>query len=149
MKDKKRTGETDGELSEEIQLALYKLGLFIESSTKKRAQDMSEDDLLMVQATQASRDLRYFASHISGMAKANNKRFFIFLGRLLSGEIKQKTWDRLDRHLWAVLRRNPSITAKRAVMELRKHGWEMSEENFRMRKKRLRFAELLRLLKEE
>src|SRR5262249_3036363 len=60
------------------------------------------------------------------------------LGKCLSRDMKSG-YDKLDADIAAILSHNPSIKAKDAVRELaRLNHPHISEENFRMRKKRLK-----------
>jgi hypothetical protein len=66
-------------------------------------------------------------------------RFFIDLGKCLSGEIKCELWDKMDVEVAEIVLCNPSISAKAGVPELKKWGdVTISEDNFRMRKMRLK-----------
>jgi hypothetical protein len=71
-------------------------------------------------------------------AEANDKRFFIDLGKILSGDMKPELCDRTAVRVAIILSLNPSITAKAAVQKLKNQNVTMSEENFRMWKKRLK-----------
>jgi hypothetical protein len=85
----------------------------------------------------ASRDLEASARLISWAAKKGDKLFFVTLGKCLSGENKEDN-DRLSFFIAWVVNENPSITAKDAVRELkRRGGWTLSEDHFRVIKKRL------------
>jgi hypothetical protein len=96
-------------------------------------------------AKYASRDLKACRGLISEAAKKGDELFFIVLGKCLSGEIKKEICDRLDSDIARIVCENPSITAKHAVRELEEWGWSMTEENFRMRKKRLGLVEFIRM----
>jgi hypothetical protein len=92
-------------------------------------------------------DMKGFAKTITDAAQRGNKRFFIELGKCLSGEITTEYYDRLDFAIAKIVCANPSIKAKDAVRELEKlRHPRISEENFRMRKKRLRLIEFSRKL---
>jgi hypothetical protein len=94
----------------------------------------------------AAHDVKASAPLIGLCALEGDERFFIYLGRYLSGEMRSSTLpDKLDFCLWWILRRNPWIKSADAVRELRKDGFTMTEEAFRMRKKRMGFAKLTRL----
>jgi hypothetical protein len=72
-------------------------------------------------------------------ADDNNREFFIHLGKCLSGEIDSRVFDALDLYLAGLLNRYPSITAKDVVDQLVRVGFpRITEENFRVRKKRLK-----------
>jgi hypothetical protein len=85
----------------------------------------------------AAQNLKDSADLIQLAAQQDAKEFFVTLGRCLSGEIKSTLHDTMDIDVADILSENPSITAKEAVLELRKRGREISEENFRVRKQRL------------
>jgi hypothetical protein len=85
-----------------------------------------------------SRNLKYGGHLIALMAKRNDKRFFIELGKCLSGEIDSTLSDPIDEEIAEILGHNPWITAKDAVAELKQRGWTMTEEAFRVRKQRLK-----------
>src|SRR5262249_50617711 len=83
-------------------------------------------------------DLSIFRGSILLAAERNDKQFFIWLGKCLSGEITAKIFDNTDLAIADLIYRNPSIKAKEAVCELKQRGLpQISEDNFRMRKKRL------------
>lgn len=92
----------------------------------------------------AAYDMKASAPLISVSALQGDEWFFICLGKYLSGEMTSTVPEKLDFYLWDILRRNPSIKSPDAVRELEKHGFKMTEEAFRMRKKRMRFAEFKR-----
>jgi hypothetical protein len=97
-----------------------------------------------------SQDLMAFSETVGNAAATGSKQFFIYLGKYLSGELKNDMWDRLDVAVLRILFENPSIAAKDAVRELKERGgWTLTEDHFRMRKKRLRFAERLASSKEK
>lgn len=86
----------------------------------------------------AAGDLQAFAFEIFIAANANQKKFFIDLGKCLSGEMKSG-YDNLDISAALILSHNPVIKAKDAIHELKERGHtEITEENFRMRKHRLK-----------
>jgi repressor of nif and glnA expression len=45
--------------------------------------------------------------------------------------------DKMNVEIADMLSENPSISAKEGMRELKKRGWQISEENFRVRKQRL------------
>ena len=92
------------------------------------------------EAKLAAQNLKVGADPISMEAKRDNRRFFIELGKCLSGEIKPELFDDMDWDLVRILCINPSTTAKDAVRKLEKKGWHITEEAFRVRKQRLRRA---------
>jgi hypothetical protein len=92
----------------------------------------------------ASRDLKGSRALVSEAAKKEDKLFFITLGKCLSGEIKEDC-DQLNFYVAWVICKNPSIAAKDAVCELKKHGgWTLTEDNFRVIKKRLGLSKPMR-----
>jgi hypothetical protein len=93
-----------------------------------------------VQAHFAAQNLSDRTSKFSILraAEANDKRFFIDLGKILSGDMKPDLHDRTGIHVAIILSLNPSITAKNAVQKLKSQNVTMSEENFRVWKKRLK-----------
>jgi hypothetical protein len=93
-------------------------------------------------------DAKFFASSDKGQRllkkselfwSALPKRFFIELGKCLSGEIKSKA-DEIDTDIAHIIAANSSITAADAVRELETRGWHITQEAFRMRKQRLKRA---------
>lgn len=86
----------------------------------------------------AAGDLKFYEEEIRLAAATGKRQFFIDVGKCLSRDM-QSGYDKLDADIAAVLSENPSIKAKNAVCELvrLKHP-RISEENFRMRKKRLK-----------
>jgi hypothetical protein len=96
-------------------------------------------DLLGV-AKLAAQGLKASADRIYEQARRGNKRFFIDLGKCLSGEIKRDLVDAIDDEILRILSISPSISAKEAVRKLSAKGWQITEENFRVRKQRLKAA---------
>jgi hypothetical protein len=95
----------------------------------------------------ASKHLKANSEIIGEAAKKEDKQFFIDLGKCLSGEINAEICDPLEHDIAFVVLGNPLITAKNAVRELKERGgWTLSEEHFRVIKKRLRLAGFIRLL---
>ncbi len=92
----------------------------------------------LFRAKLASKNLKAAKNVIQHAAELNDKRFFIDLGKCLSGEIDSTVVDPLDGTMAGLLTRYPSITAKDAVDYLTKLGYKLTEDGFRMRKKRLR-----------
>jgi hypothetical protein len=92
----------------------------------------------------AAQDVKANPELISLFALEGDERFFIYLGKYLSGEMVSSFPDSLDRALWRILWYDPSIKSPDAVRELKKQGWTMTEEAFRMRKKRFGFREFKR-----
>jgi hypothetical protein len=93
----------------------------------------------------AAQDVKASAELISLSALEGDEQFFVYLGQYLSGEMTSTFPQALDFYLWEILRRNPSIKSPHAVRGLKKLGFTMTEEAFRMRKKRMGFAEFKRL----
>jgi hypothetical protein len=115
-----------------------------EALLKSKIYPLIEQDMTFFDAKLAAQDLKFWHKNILAVAKVNNKRFFIYLGKFLSKEINAEIFDPIDLALARVIDRNPSIKAKDAVRELEKQGWKMTEEAFRMRKKRLGLSRSLR-----
>jgi len=92
----------------------------------------------LVYAKIVSRDLKSYAGTLSGFAKSGNKQFFIDLGKCLKGDLKSAQVDRRRCHVASIFCRDPSISIKRALHELReRYGWEMTEDALKMEKMRL------------
>src|SRR5262249_33552711 len=87
----------------------------------------------------AAQNLKASAELIHLAAQQDAKKFFIALGKCLSGEIKSTLHDKMDLDIAEILSENPSISGKEAVRELKKrgHSRDLSLENFRVRKQRL------------
>jgi hypothetical protein len=85
----------------------------------------------------ASHDLKAQKRVILKAAERNDKRFFIDLGKCLSGEMGSELYDQMDEHVALILALDPWISAKDAVCYLQKCGWSISEDAFRVRKQRL------------
>jgi hypothetical protein len=87
----------------------------------------------------ASRNLKAAKGDILMAIEDNDKAFFIDLGKCLSGEIDPILVDQRDYYVLGLLTRYPSITATDAVAQLARVGFpQITEENFRVLKKRLR-----------
>jgi hypothetical protein len=97
------------------------------------------DDSLAA-AKLAARNLKNSADRVRMEAERENRRFFIDLGKCLSGEIKPEPFSDMDSEIVRILSINPSITAKDAVCELAKKNWHISEDHFRVIKQRLKRA---------
>ena len=71
-------------------------------------------------------------SIILGEANANNREFFISLGRYLSGDLVVELWDSLDEAIarnWQSLKR---VKRRKATQWLRENGFpDLAEERFR------------------
>jgi hypothetical protein len=87
----------------------------------------------------AAQNLKVSKDLIRQAAEDDNRRFFIDLGKCLSGEIKSKA-DEIDTDIAQIICAKPSIPAKDAVCELKKMGWHITEDAFRVRKQRLKRA---------
>ena len=116
----------------------------LEAVFKSKIYPKIEQDPTFVDAKLAAQDLKFWHPYILEAAKENNKQFFIYLGKFLSTKINAEIFDPIDLALARVIVGNPSIKAKDAVCELEKQGWKMTEEAFRMRKKRLGLSRSLR-----
>ena len=89
----------------------------------------------------ASHDLKGSKGILLGAAERNDKRFFIDLGKCLSGEMNPGMHDKMDECVVLILAYNPSIRARKAVRLLEKFGCpSITEDNFRVRKQRLKRA---------
>jgi hypothetical protein len=71
-------------------------------------------------------------------AENNEKKFFVDLGKCLSGEINCTLRDQMEIDIADILHCNPSISAKDAVREMEERRWTVSEEALRMRKQRMK-----------
>jgi hypothetical protein len=92
-------------------------------------------------AKRASQDLKAAKGEILVAIEDDDKEFFIDLGRCLSGEIDttDNFLDRRECYVAGLLTRYPTIAAKDAVDQIARAGFpRMSEENFRMLKKRMK-----------
>ena len=105
----------------------------------KLAPGMLRNDPLGV-AKLAAKNLKVTADYIYKEALRGNQRFFIELGKCLSGEIKGESFNDKDYQIIRILSVNPSISAKWAVRKLRTKGVHMTEEHFRVAKARLKGA---------
>ena len=93
----------------------------------------------------ASHDLKANKAILFKAAESNDKRFFIDLGKCLSGEMDPGMplgmYDQMDECVALILACNPSIPARKAVHVLEKLGCpSITEDNFRVRKQRLKCA---------
>jgi hypothetical protein len=88
----------------------------------------------------AAQNLKVTADYIYEEARCGNQRFFIELGKCLSGEIKGESFKDKDYQIIRILSINPSMSAKQAVRKLRARGVSMTEEHFRVSKARLKSA---------
>jgi hypothetical protein len=122
---------------ENLARLVWPLSPALEALLKSKFYPLIEQDMTFAGAKLAAQDLKLWHKNIQVAANENNKQFFIYLGKFLSKEISAEIFDPIDLALAHLIDRNPSIKAKDAVRELEKHGWKMTEEAFRMRKKRL------------
>lgn len=100
--------------------------------------DETTNDWLFL-AKLVSKNLKGGKEVLLQAADDNNSKFFIDLGKCLSGEIDSPSFDSMDLYLAGLLSRYPPITAKDVVDELERVGFpRITEENFRVRKKRLK-----------
>jgi hypothetical protein len=100
--------------------------------------DETENDGLFW-AKLVSKNLKGGKQILLQAADDKNSKFFIDLGKCLSGEIDSTPFDLMDLHLAGLLNRYPSITAKDVVDQLVRVGFpRITEENFRVRKQRLK-----------
>jgi len=91
------------------------------------------------QAKVAAKNLKAAKQYIFEAVENSDKRFFIDLGKCLSGEIDDTLMDKRDYYIAGLLTRYPSITARNAVDQLRRVGFpHITEDNFRMLRKRLK-----------
>jgi hypothetical protein len=89
----------------------------------------------------ASHDLKASKRVLLKAAERNDKRFFIDLGKCLSGEMDPGMYDEMDECVALILACNPSIPAREGVRVLEKLGCpSITEDNFRVRKQRLKCA---------
>lgn len=93
-----------------------------------------------VVAKLAARNLKAYRWHIAQAANNNDKHFLIDLGKCLAREIATDFHDQLDHDIAEIWCSERTITAPAAIAELRKRGYSVTEEQFRMRKKRLRLS---------
>jgi hypothetical protein len=79
-----------------------------------------------------------FKHVIEMAAMMKHRRFFVELGKCLSGDIDRDLWDKRDVDIAEIVLSNPRIPAKDAVHELEKRGHSgISVENFRNWKSKL------------
>jgi hypothetical protein len=146
--NKSMSGEEIAKLYEQTVTRLHAAGSALTVWWRKAGYTRLKPELTKAQSRQgaeiAAHDVKASASLISLSALEGDERFFIYLGKYLSGEMNSTFPDKLDFYVWHILRRNPSIKSPDAVRELKKHGFTMTEEAFRMRKKRFGFAKFKR-----
>ena len=92
---------------------------------------------VQVGAKIAAHDLKAHSSIILDAAERNDKKFFIELGKCLSGRSKPEWTSAMSGDVASIFLLNPDIPAKEGVRLLRELGWTMTEDDFRMWKKRL------------
>jgi hypothetical protein len=86
-----------------------------------------------------SKNLKAGKDYLLQAAERNEAKFFIHLGKCLSGEVDSTLFDSMDLYIAGLLTRYPSITARDVVDQLRRAGYpRISEDNFRVRKQRLK-----------
>jgi hypothetical protein len=145
---KSMSGEERAKLYEQTVKRLHAAGSALTVWSRKAGYTRLKPELTKAQSRQgaeiAAHDVKASASLISLSALEGDERFFIYLGKYLSGEMNSTFPDKLDFYVCHILRRNPSIKSPDAVRELKKHGFTMTEEAFRMRKKRFGFAKFKR-----
>jgi hypothetical protein len=112
-------------------------------AAKLQDKDVLIDDSL-IRAKLAANEAKKTGSFYSSTALVlmalvrNDKRFFIDLGKCLSGEITPDLFDKRDFDMAEIVLFNPKMPARQAVLELVKRGHrEITEDNFRNWKKRL------------
>ena len=109
----------------------------------KVAPQVEEDSPYL--AKWASQDLKARKKTVLNAAERNDKRFFIDLGKCLSGEMDPgmypERYDKMDECVALILALNPSIPARKGVSFLEQLGCpRITEDNFRMRKQRMKRA---------
>jgi hypothetical protein len=86
----------------------------------------------------AALDLKAYRDDIDLAAATAQKQFFVDLGKCVSQEMKSG-YDKLDLDLARIFFHNPSISSTEGARELVRLGHpEITPDNFRMRKKRLK-----------
>jgi hypothetical protein len=137
--NKSMSGEEIAKLYDQTVTRIHAAGSALTVWWRKAGRTPLKPELTKAQSRQAAeiaaRDVKASASLISLSALEGDERFFIYLGKYLSGDMNSTFPDKLDFYVWHILRRNPSIKSPDAVRELKKHGFTMTEEAFRMRKK--------------
>src|SRR5260370_21020952 len=83
-------------------------------------------------------DPELFRGAIELALVVRHRRFFIDLGKCLSGEINSQLWDKRDVDLAEIILSNPRMRAEEGVQEMVKRGHShITEDNYRMWKMRL------------
>ncbi len=83
-------------------------------------------------------DPELFRGAIELALLVRHRRFFIDLGKCLSGDINPQLWDKRDIDIAEIVLSNPRMRAGEAVRELVKRGHShITEDNYRMWKMRL------------
>jgi hypothetical protein len=90
-----------------------------------------------IHAKWVAHDLKTYKHIILRAAERQDKRFFIDLGKFLSGNLDSTIYDKMDEYVAVIVAFNPSITAKGGVRVLEALGLVITEDNFRERKYRL------------
>lgn len=124
---------------------LSKIAPFTKKPGRERSKLVSDIDFpdLLPQAKAVALlfkhpDPEWFKSVIEVPTLVKHKKFFIDLGKCLSGEINPELWDKRDIDIAEIVVSNPRMRAKEAVRELVKRGHRpISEENFRNWKSKL------------
>jgi hypothetical protein len=148
MKKKKRSAASDAALMrlaldslrpnseklDDLPSKLRKVRAITVAHQKKKSEGLNWRKI----AKLAVHDLRAYRAEILLAAASEQKLFFIDLGKCLSNDMKSG-YDKLDVRIATILSQNPSIKAKDAARELKQRGHPaISEDNFRVRKKRLK-----------
>ena len=83
-------------------------------------------------------DPELFRAALEIAITVKHRKFFIDLGKCLSGEIDPQLWDKRDLDITEIVLSSPRVSASDAICELRKRGHRgITEDNFRMWKMRL------------
>jgi len=86
----------------------------------------------------AAKDLRKWRWEIAQAAFNRDRNFFIDLGRVLSGDMREGFHDKLDADIAEIYAENPMISTRKAVIELERRGHSsVEEQTLRTRKSRL------------
>lgn len=84
-----------------------------------------------------ARDLKAHRWQIVQAANNGDNHFFIDLGRILSGDASAELYDKLDADIAELWCQDPTISAGKAVTDLEQLGHTITEDGFRVRKRRL------------
>lgn len=86
----------------------------------------------------AARNLKEWRWQIVQAANNGDKHFFIDLGRILSRDASSELYDHLDADIAELFVKNPTMSTRKAMVELVNRGHsEVEEHTVRQRKKRL------------